>query len=165
LLNNQLVCALLLLVSLLTACSGTNGGGNTEVSMQSNGPLTNATSVPTAKANNPPLSAVNGVRVARWSRDPRGPIPSIPLSVVTLGIVNNCLVIINKDAPPTLPIFPYHNGVWDDAKRTFTYEGQVVRVGESIKVGVWSIQNFDYLKANGKYDVPDCGTTNFVVAP
>jgi hypothetical protein len=128
-------------------------------------PPKNTTSILTAKAGNPSPVAGGAVRVARWSRDPGGPIPAIPLSVVTLGIVNNCLVIINKDAPPTLPIFPYHNGVWDDAKRTFTYEGQVVRIGESIKVGVWSIQNFDYLKANGKYDVPDCGTTNFVVAP
>jgi hypothetical protein len=35
LLNNQLFPALLLLVSLLTACHGTTGGGNAEVNMQS----------------------------------------------------------------------------------------------------------------------------------
>jgi hypothetical protein len=126
--------------------------------MQSNSPSTNTTSVSTAEAKNPPPATGNAVRVARWSRNPNGPIMAAR-NVGTLAIVNNCLVMSNKDAPPTLVIFPYHNGVWDDATRTFTYEGKVITIGEPIEVGGGSIQNFDYLKANGKYDVPDCGIT------
>ena len=132
--------------------------------MLCNAPPTNTTSIPTAEAENPPPVAGEAVRVARWSRNPNGLIMAA-LKVGTLAIVNNCLVMSNKDAPPTLLIFPYRNGVWDDAKRTFTYEGKVIGIGSPIKVGGGRIQNFDYLKANGKYDVPDCGITDFWVAP
>jgi len=128
--------------------------------MQSNGPPTNTTSVPTAEADNPSLSAGKAVRVARWSRDPKGG-SLLALQEGTLGIANNCLVMNSKDAPPTLLIFPYGSGVWDDAKRTFTFEGKVIRIGEPIKVGGGSTQNLDKLKAYGKYDVPDCGINNF----
>jgi hypothetical protein len=101
------------------------------------------------------------VRVARWSRDPKGPAPLAPLKG-QLAIVNNCLVMQDhQGAPPTLLIFPYDSGVWDDAKRTFTFGGKVIRIGEPIEVGGGSIQNLDHLKAFGKYDVPDCGTNYF----
>lgn len=170
--NNLKVIALLLLVFLLSGCNRTTGSGNSEVSMQSNAPPTNTTNVPTtntpgvptAEAENPPPAAGDAVRVARWSRDPNGPIMSA-LKVGTLAIVNNCLVMSNKDAAPTLLIFPYQNGVWDNTKRTFTYEGKVIGIGEHIEVGGGRILNFDYLKSNGKYDVPDCGITDFWVAP
>lgn len=163
-LNNQLVCALLLLVSLLTACSGNDGGGNTEVGMQNNSPPTSTTSVPTAKADNSPTATDDTVRVARWSQ----PANSASLSAQmggTLAVVNNCLVISNKEIPPMLPIFPYDSGVWDDAKRTFTYKGKVIRIGDPIEVGGGTIQNLDNLKEFGKYDVPDCGINEFWLAP
>ncbi len=131
---------------------------------KSNGPPKNTTSVPIVKAENPSPTASEALRVARWSRNPNGPSMSAR-RVGTLAIFNNCLVMSNKDAPPTLLIFPYRSGVWDDAKRTFTHEGKVIGIGERIEVGGGSIQNFDYLKANGKYDVPDCGVTDFWVAP
>jgi hypothetical protein len=67
----------------------------------------------------------------------------------------------HKGFGPTLLIFPHDSGVWDGAKRTFTYEGKVIRIGETIEVGGRFIENLDYLKAYGKYDVPDCGINNF----
>jgi hypothetical protein len=160
LLNKQLVCAFLLLVSLLTACSGTTDGDNTEVSMQSNSPATKTTSISTAEAKNPPPAMGNVVRVARWSRDPNRPALLAPLKG-RLAIANNCLVMNHKGVGPTLLIFPYHSGVWDSAKRTFTYEGKVIGIGEPIQVGGRFIENLDKLKAYGKYDVPDCGINNF----
>jgi hypothetical protein len=158
-LNNQLVRALLLLVSLLTACHGTTGASNTEVNMQSNSPPTNITSSPTAEAKTPPPATGKAVRIARWSKDPNG--GSLPPLVVPLAIVNNCLVTKYKDTPPTVLIFPYNSGVWDDAKRTFTYYGKVIKIGEPITVGGRSIQNLAQLKKYGKYDVPDCGINSF----
>jgi hypothetical protein len=158
--NNQLVCALLLLVSLLTACNGTTGSGNSEVSMPSNGPPTNTTSVPTAEAENSPPATGDAVRVARWSRNPNS-ASMLAVKVGTLAIANNCLVMNNKDAPPALLIFPYRSGVWDDAKRSFTYDGKVIGIGEPIKVGGGKIETLDELKQRGKYEVPDCGITDF----
>jgi hypothetical protein len=151
-----------LLVSLLTACNGATGNGHSEVSMQSNGPPTNKTSIPTAEAKNPPPTASNTVRVARWSRDPNGS-SMLALLDGTLGIANNCLVITNKGFPPTLLIFPYDSGVWDDAKRSFTYRGKVIGIGEPISVGGGTIPNLDRLKGT-KYAVPDCGTTSLFLA-
>jgi hypothetical protein len=161
LLNNQLFRALLLLVSVLTACQGTTGGGNTEVNMQSNSPPTNTPSSPTAEAKTPPPATGNAVRVARWSRDPK---EGSLLATLTapIAIVNNCLVVkYNDTSPPTVLIFPYDSGVWNDAKRTFTYQGKVIRIGEPITVGGGYIQNLDKLKPDGKYDVPDCGINSF----
>jgi hypothetical protein len=132
--------------------------------VQSNSQSTNTTDISTTEAENSSPAMGDAVRVARWSRDPNGPVPSALLKG-RLAIINNCLVMQNhQGAPPTLLIFPYRNGVWDDAKQTFTYEGKVIRIGEPIEVGGGRIQNFDYLKANGKYDVPDCGITDFWVA-
>jgi hypothetical protein len=127
--------------------------------MQSNGPPKNTTSVPTAEAENPPPATGDAVRVARWSRNPNS-ATMLAVQAGTLAIANNCLVMNNKGAPPTLLIFPYRSGVWDDAKRTFTFKGKVIGIGEPIKVVGGSIQNLDDLKATGKYDVPDCGITN-----
>jgi hypothetical protein len=154
--NNQLVCALLL----LTACSGVTGGGNKEVGVQSNSPPTSTTSIPTAEAKNPPSATGDALRVARWSKDPKGGSLLAPLKG-PLDIANNCLVMNHKGVGPTLLIFPYHSGVWDSAKRTFTYEGKVIGIGEPIQVGGRFIDNLDKLKAYGKYDVPDCGINNF----
>jgi hypothetical protein len=128
--------------------------------MQSNSPATNTTNIPTTEAENPSPAVSDAVRVARWSRNLDGPAPLAPLKG-RLAIVNNCLVIQNHQGdPPTLLIFPYDNGVWDDAKRTFTFGGKVIRIGEFIEVTGGSIKNRDHLKAFGKYDVPDCGTNN-----
>jgi hypothetical protein len=168
LLNKLKVIALLLSVSLLSGCNGITGSGDSEVSMQSNAspanttnvPTTNTTSVPTAKAENSPPVAGDVVRVARWSKDPNGPSMTARM-VGTLATVNNCLVMSNKGAPPTLLIFPYHSGVWDDAKRTFTFNGKVIGIGEFIEVGGGTPPNLDHLKQFGKYDVPDCGINNF----
>jgi hypothetical protein len=192
LLNNQLVCTFLLLVSLLTACSETTGGGKTEVSTQSNSPATNTTSIPTTEeaenpppatgdadtqsnspatnttsiptaeeAENPPPAAGDAVRIARWSRDPKGGSLLAPLKI-RLAIVNNCLVGQNHQSdPPSLLIFPYDKGVWDDTKRTFTFEGKVIGIGEFIEVTGGARQNLDELKEFGKYDVPDCGANYF----
>jgi hypothetical protein len=164
LLNNQLVCAILLLVSLLTACNGTTGSGNSEVGMQSNAPPTNTTSAPTAEAENSPPATGDAVRVARWSKNPNWGSRLAP-KIGTLSIANNCLVISNQDAPPTLLIFPYQSGVWDETKQTFTFEGKMIRIGESIAVYGGPIQSLDsFLGGNvKKYDVPDCGTTDFYV--
>jgi hypothetical protein len=158
LLNNQLFRALLLLVSLLTACHGTTGGGNT-----SNSPSTNTPSIPTAKAKNPPSPTGNAVRVARWSKDPNGGSLLVPLDG-TLAIVNNCLVMKEKDLSTTVLVFPYYKGVWNGAKRTFTYHGKVIRIGEPIHVGGAFLQTLDKLKEYGKYDVPDCGINSFFQA-
>jgi hypothetical protein len=191
LLNNQLVCTFLLLVSLLTACSETTGGGKTEISTQSNSPATNTTSIPTTEAENlPPATgdadtqsnspatnttsiptaeeaenplpaAGDTVRIARWSRDPKGGSLLAPLKI-RLAIVNNCLVGQNHQGdPPSLLIFPYDKGVWDDTKRTFIFEGKVIGIGEFIEVTGGARQNLDELKEFGKYDVPDCGANYF----
>jgi hypothetical protein len=81
-----------------------------------------------------------------------------------LAIVNNCLVVkVNDASPSTLVIFPDDSGVWDDAKRTFTFKGKVIRIGELIEGMGGSIQNLDWLKKYGKYDVPDCGINSFFV--
>jgi hypothetical protein len=162
-LSNKLkVIDLLLLVSLLSGCNGVTGRSGWETTMQGNGQPANATSVPTSKPDNSSPSVGNTVRVARWSKDPKGG-SLLALQRGTLGIVNNCLVMNDNDknAPPTLLIFPYDNGVWDDAKQTFTFEGKVIKIGEPIKVGGGSIQDLDQLKAYGKYDVPNCGISNF----
>jgi predicted small secreted protein len=160
-LSNKLkVIALLLLVSFLSGCNGTTGSGNQETTMQDNGQPVNTTSEPIAEAKNLPSAKGGAVRIARWSRNPNGPSMAAVL-VGKLGIVKNCLVVNNEDAPPTLLIFPYGTGVWDDAKRRFTYAGKVIGIGKPIKVGGGTINpNLDYLKGTGKYDVPDCGTTN-----
>lgn len=126
--------------------------------MPSKVPPNNTTSVPTTKADNPSPATGNAVRVARWSAT--GP-SMLAVKVGTLGIANNCLVMNNKDAPPTLLIFPYRSGVWDDAKRSFTYDGKVIGIGEPLSVSGGRIQNLDYLKETGKYEVPDCGITDF----
>jgi hypothetical protein len=149
--NKLTVIALLLSVSLLFGCNGMTGSGSQETTMQNNGQPANTTSFPTAEAK----TTGDAVRVARWSRDPNGPSMLAPL-VATLGIANNCLVMTNKGFPPTLLIFPYGSGVWDDAKRSFTYKGKVIGIGESIRVGGGTISNLDRLKGV-KYDVPDCG--------
>jgi hypothetical protein len=112
LLNNLKVIALLLPFFLLSGCNGTTGSSNSEGSMQSSAPPT--TSVPTAAAKNPPPAAGDAVRVARWSPFPNGPRMTAR-NGGTLAIVNNCLVITNQAGLPTLVIFPYDNGVWDDA--------------------------------------------------
>jgi hypothetical protein len=127
---------------------------------------TNTTSIPTAEVENPSPASGDGVRVARWSQNPNADSMAA-LNVGTLAIVNNCLVMSNKDAPPTLPIFPYGYGVWDDAKRTFTYEGKAIRIGETIEVGGGRILDLEsFLKGTGKkYDIPDCGTTDYWLAP
>jgi hypothetical protein len=155
------VIALLLLVSLLFGCNRTTGSGSQETTMQSNGQSANTTSVPIAEAKNPPPAKRDTMRVARWSRNPNS-VSMTALKVGTLGIANNCLVMNNKGGRPTLLIFPYGSGVWDDAKRSFTYDGKVIRIGEPIRVGGGSIQNLDTLKwkETGKYDVPDCGITD-----
>jgi hypothetical protein len=166
LLNNLKFIALLLAVSLLYGCNGTTGSSNSEVGMQSNGPTTNTTNVPIAKPENPSPAAGDTVRIARWAKERNWPSMTA-LNVAKLGIVNNCLVLTNEDSSPTLPIFPYYDGVWDEAKRTFTYEGKVIRIGETIRVGGGTITDIDdFLKrAEVKYYVPDCGITNFWVAP
>jgi hypothetical protein len=160
LLNNKLVCTLVLLVSLLTACNGTTGSGSQETSMQNNGQSANTTSVPTAEAKNSPPATGDAVRVARWSRNPAGGSMVAALEG-TLGVANNCLVKSgNYYDPPMLLVFPYGSGVWDDAKRSFTYKGKEIRIGEPISLGGGTIPNLDYLKKGKyKYDVPDCGTT------
>jgi hypothetical protein len=128
--------------------------------MQSNSPPTNTPSIPTAEAKTPPRVTGNAVRVARWSKDPKWPSLLVPLKG-TLAIVNNCLVVKEKDLSTTVLVFPYYKGVWDGAKRTFTYEGEVIRIGEPINVGGRFLQNLDQLKEYGKYDVPDCGINIF----
>lgn len=154
--NNQLACALLLLVSLLTACNGTTDSGRPEASIRSKGLPTAST--PTVEADDPSLSAGNVVRVARWSAN--GP-SMLALKEGILAVVNNCLVMNNMDAPPTLLIFPYRIGVWDDAKRSLSYDGKVIKIGEPLKVGGGKIETLDELKQGGKYEVPDCGITDF----
>jgi hypothetical protein len=121
---------------------------------------TNTTSIPTAEAKNPPSATGDALRVARWSKDPKGGSLLAPLKG-PLDIANNCLVMNHKGVGSTLLIFPYHSGVWDSAKRTFTYEGKVIGIGKPIQVGGRFIPNLDYLKAYGKYDVPNCGINNF----
>jgi hypothetical protein len=154
LLNNKLICALLLLISLLTACNGITGSGNSEISMQSNGPPTNTTSAPTAEPENPTPATGNAVHVARWSKKPNVGNMLAPLGG-TLAIANNCLVRNSQDGRPTLLILPYGIGVWDDAKQTFTHDDKVIRIGETIEVVGGTISNPEFLKANGKYDVPN----------
>jgi hypothetical protein len=128
--------------------------------MQSNNPPTNTPSIPAAEAKTPPPATGKAVRVARWSRNPKGPAPLLPLNG-SLAIVNNCLVVKEKDLSTTVVVFPYNSGVWNDAKRTFTYQGKVIRIGEPISVGGQYLQNLDKLKEYGKYDVPDCGINSF----
>ncbi len=106
-----------------------------------NVPPTNTTKVQSTEAENPPPVAGDAVRVARWTRHPYGPIPAA-LTRGTLAIANNCLVMVfSKDGPTTLPIFPYGSGVWDDAKRTFTHDGKVIRIGETIELGGGRIED------------------------
>jgi hypothetical protein len=48
--------------------------------------------------------------------------------------------------------------------QTFTHEGKVIRIGETIFFGGGSIE-LDTLKESGiKYDVPDCGVTYLFLA-
>jgi hypothetical protein len=159
LLNNLKVIALLLSVSLLSGCNGTTGSGNSEVGMQSN--ATPTTSIPTTMAKNSPPAAGDPVRVARWSQ-PQSPTRMMGnvLLIGTLAIANNCLVVLapDKDSTPMLPIFPDDRGVWDDAKQTFTYEGKVIRIGETIQVGVSWLSSFEQIKEDGyTYYDPGCG--------
>ncbi len=162
--NKLKVIAVLLPISLLSGCNGTIGSGSQKTTIQGSDQPTNTISVPTAETENPTPAAGGAVRIARWSYNPKeGSMAA--LKTGPLAIVNNCLVMSNKYSPPTLVIFPYNYGVWDDVNRTFTYEGKVIKIGETIKVGGGSIPNFDVLKANGKYDVPDCGITDFWLAP
>jgi hypothetical protein len=100
--------------------------------MQSN--ATTTTRIPTAMAENSPPTAGDAVRVARWSQSPSG-AGMDALIGGTLAIVNNCLAMTNQDGAQTLLILPYDKGVWDNAKQTFTYEGKVIRIGETIQVG------------------------------
>jgi hypothetical protein len=161
--NNPQVIALLLSVSLLSGCNGTSGSGIQEATMQSNGQPANTTTVQTAKAENPTPATGNAVRIARWWPYPKGGRLAAA-GRGTLSVVNNCLVISYKGYPPTLPIFPYDSGVWDGAKQTFTYQGKVIRIGETIEFGGGKIE-LDILKENGiKYDVPDCGITDLWLA-
>ena len=131
--------------------------------MQSNDlSIKNITSVSAAEVKNPSPATSDAVRVARWSRNPT--TPSM-LAVIEgpLTIANNCLVMKYENAPPTLLIFSYRSGVWDGAKQTFTYYGKVIRIGEPIKVGGGRTKNLNYLKANGKYNIPNCGMTDWFV--
>jgi hypothetical protein len=163
-LSNKLrIIALLLPVSLFSGCNGTTDSGNSEVSVQSNSPTTTTTSSPIAGVENPSPTTNKAVRIARWSRDPNGLLMSA-LHGGSLAIVNNCLVVTNKDMPPFLPIFPYDEGVWDDATQTFTFHGKVIRIGSPIQFGGGTLPNFEWLKVRGKYDVPDCGITHLWVA-
>jgi hypothetical protein len=163
LLNNLKIIALLLSVSLLFGCNGTTGSGIQETTVQGNGQPANTTTVPTAGAENPTSATGDSVRVARWWPNPKGG-RMVAAGRGTLSVVNNCLVITHEDSSPTLPIFPYDSGVWDDAKQTFTYGGKVIRIGETIFFGGGRIE-LDTLKENGiKYDVPDCGMTDFFLA-
>jgi hypothetical protein len=166
LLNNPKTIALLLSVSLLSGCNGTTSSGNSEVSMQSNSTPTNTTSAPTAEAENSPPAAGDAVRVARWLKAPMQPVMDALLTG-TLAIANNCLVMAGpvKNAPPTLPIFPDGKGAWDDAKQTFTYEGKVIKIGETLQVGGGFIPSFEWFKEAGqKYYDPGCGTTSYWLA-
>jgi hypothetical protein len=160
LLNKLKVIDLLLLVSLLSGCNGVTGRSGQGATMQSNAQPANATSVPTSKPDSPSPSVGNTVRVARWSKNPKGGSLLAPLEG-SIAIINNCLVMKNKDAPPTLLVFPYGEGVWDNAEQTFTFRGKVIKIGESIKGGGGNLKNPDELKVYGKYDVPDCGINNF----
>lgn len=162
--NNLNVIALLLAVSLLSGCNATTGSGIQETTIQGSGQPANTTTVPTAKAESPPTPATgDAVRVARWWPNPKGAFPLAPLKG-RLAVVNNCLVMSN-DGPPMLPIFPYGIGVWDDAKQAFTFKGKVIGIGETIEAGGGRIIDLNTLKKAGiKYDVPDCGTTNFWLA-
>ncbi len=128
--------------------------------MQSNSPPTNTPSIPTAEAKTPPSATGKAVRVARWSKNPKWGNLLVPLKG-TLAIVNNCLVVKYPNLRTTVLVFPYYKGVWNGAKRTFTYEGKVIRIGEPISVGGAFLQNLDKLKEYGKYDVPDCGINSF----
>jgi hypothetical protein len=162
LLNNQKAIALFLSVSLLYGCNGTTDSGIQETTMKGSGQTANTTTVPTAKAKNPTPTTGDAVRVARWWPPSRARMAAAGRG--TLGVVNNCLVITYKDSSPTLPIFPYDSGVWDDVKQTFTHRGKVIRIGETIFFGGGSIK-LDTLKENGiKYDVPDCGVTDLFLA-
>jgi hypothetical protein len=121
---------------------------------------TNTTSIPAAEVKNPPSATGDALRVARWSKNPDTLSPLAPLKG-PLAIANNCLVMNHKGFGSTLLIFPHDSGVWDDAKRTFTYYGKGIGIGKPIEVGGMFIENLDYLKAYGKYDVPDCGINKF----
>jgi hypothetical protein len=163
--NKPKVIALLLSFSLLSGCNKTAGGGIQETTMQGNDePPSNTTSVPSTEAGNSPPATGDAVRVARWAKNPNWGSQLAP-NIGQLSIANNCLVISKQDAPPTLLIFPYGSGVWDGTKQTFTFEGKVIRIGESIAVYGGPIDNLDALVRGDvkKYDVPDCGTTDFYV--
>ncbi len=130
--------------------------------MQSNAPPT--TSIPTAMAKNSPPAADDPVRVARWSKSPMQPVMDALLTG-KLAIANNCLVVTTSASSPWLPIFPDDKGVWDDAKQTFTYEGKVMRIGETIQVGGGNIGSFEPLKTSGqKFYDPGCGIKSLWLA-
>jgi hypothetical protein len=164
LLNSLKVIALFLSVFLLYGCNGTTDSGTQETTMQGSGQPENTSTVPAAEAENSSSATGDAVRVARWWPNPKGAFPLAPLKG-RLAVVNNCLVMSNKDVPPMLPIFPDGIGVWDDAKQTFTFKGKVIGIGETIEAGGGRILDLNTLKKAGiKYDVPDCGTTNFWLA-
>jgi hypothetical protein len=162
LLNKLKVIALLLLASWLSGCNQTIGSGGQETITQGNDQSANTTSVPTTKAENPTPATGDSVRVARWWPPSRARMAAAGRG--TLGVVNNCLVITYKDSSPTLPIFPYDSGVWDDVKQTFTHRGKVIRIGETIFFGGGSIDLSTLKEAGIKYDVPDCGVTDLFLA-
>jgi hypothetical protein len=162
LLNNQKTIALFLSVSLLYGCNGTIGNGIKQTTVQGNGQPENTTTVPTAGVENPTPGMGDAVRVARWWPQSRARMAAAGRG--TLSVVNNCLVITYKDSSPTLPIFPYDSGVWDDVKQTFTHGGKVIRIGETIFFGGGSIDLNTLKEAGIKYDVPDCGVTDLFLA-
>jgi hypothetical protein len=162
LLNNLKVIALLLSVSLFSGCNGTTGSGNSEVGMQNNTPPTNTTSTSTAEAENSPPAMDYAVRVARWSQSQ----PRVGMDVGLTGkpaISNNCLVVTTLNGTPTLLIFPYGVGVWDDVKQTLTLDGKVMRIGETILLRGGPITGFDVLKEAKYYD-PGCGIKSLWLA-
>jgi hypothetical protein len=134
--------------------------------MQSNATPTPTPSIPTAMANNSPPAVGDAVRIARWSQ-PQSPTRTgwdAQLSG-TLAIFNNCLVATTSASSPTLLIFPYENGVWDDAKQTFTYDGNVMRIGETIHLRGGTLSSFEWLKEAGqKYYDPGCGIKSLWLA-
>jgi hypothetical protein len=162
LLNSLKVIALLLSVSLLSGCNGTTDSGIQETTMKGNGQPANTTTVPTAGAENPTPTTGDAVRVARWWPQSRARMAAAGRGM--LSVVNNCLVITHKDSSPTLLIFPYGSGVWDEAKQTFTYQEKVIRIGETIFFGGGSIDLNTLKEAGIKYDVPDCGVTDLFLA-
>jgi hypothetical protein len=160
LLNKLTVIVLLLSVSLLSGCNKTTGNDNSEVGMQSEAP--NTTSIPMPMAKNSPPAVGDPVRVARWSQSEHRVGMDVGLTG-TLAISNNCLVVTTLDSAPTLLIFPYGVGVWDNAMQTLTLDGKVMRIGETILLRGGPITSFDVVKEAKYYD-PGCGIKSLWLA-